>query len=176
MTARSIAATRGYLAIGIRDRGPIEHGLKKAYNEASKKAWAATAIYFHEHLRERRFTPEHAQAAGYHARKGEQLDRNSKAFHKSYYGRKLNSKFGGGRGVANPLMWTGDTFRKMKQASITSTSKRGRVAYRGGSKFSFRHPRSRIRMHDEFRRLLASEIQELARVYDTHLDRQWDQS
>ncbi|GAA5510052.1 hypothetical protein Rcae01_05558 [Novipirellula caenicola] len=176
MVARRVAAKRGYLAIGIRDRGPIGRGLKKAYNDASKKAWHATAVYFHEHLREKRFTPEHAKAAGYHARKGENLDPNSKAFRKSYYGRKLRSKFGGGRGVANPLIWTGATYRAMRSASVTSTSKRGRVAYRGASKFSFRHPRSRIRMHDEFRRLLASEIQELARVYDTHLDREWDQS
>lgn len=172
-----IAARRGYMAVRVRSRGPVGRGRKKAFNAASKQAWKETATYFHSHLRDKRFTASHAAAAGYTQRKGEGQPRGSKSFRRSYYGRKFASKYGGGRGQALPLFWTGDTKRKMRSANITSTSKGGKAAYRGASKFSFRHPKSRVRMNEEFRRILPDEIQLLAEVYDESLDRHWtDQS
>lgn len=40
----------------------------------------------------------------------------------------------------------------------------------GASKFSFKHPKSKIRMHEEFRRILPREADELGQYYDEQLD------
>ncbi len=108
-------------------------------------------------------------AAGFFLRKGEGLPRNSKAFRRSYTGIKLR-RFGHTRA----LEFTGGTRRAIRTASISSTANQGKAAYRGASKFSFRHPKSRIRMSDEFRRLLPTENSELATVYDADLDTRLD--
>lgn len=167
-TRRQIGRSRGFSAVAIRDRGPIGRGLKAGFNAASKTSWFRTAVYFHSQLRERRFDPQHQEAAGFAKRKGQGIPKASKAYRRSYTGKK-ESRFGHTRA----LELTGDTRRAMKSASISSTSNRGRAAYSGASKFSFRHPKSRIRMHDEFRRLLDGEIIELAQVYDEELDQEW---
>ncbi|MEM8910825.1 MAG: hypothetical protein AAGC97_03580 [Planctomycetota bacterium] len=166
-----LAARRGFLQIAVRQREPVGRRLKSAYNKASKEAWRRTGEYFHEHLRDERFTPEHAAKAGYSRRKGEGLPRGSRAFARSYYGRKLRSDAGGGRGKANPLVFSGDTRRNVAtQYRVSSTSKGARVTYRGARVLNFKHPKSRIRMTDEFRRLLPDEVTTLARVYDDALD------
>lgn len=171
-STRAIAKRRGYLSISVRERGKTPRGMKKAFNAASKQAWADTAEHFHDHMRDARFTPEHGREAGYAARKGELQPRGTKAFKRSYYGRKLNSKRGGGIGEANPLESTGETRRNVAtQYRISSTSKGARIRYIGARKLNFRHPKSRIRMTDEFRRLLDSERIQLASVYDSALDR-----
>lgn len=171
-TKRAIAKRRGYLAIEIRERGLQPRGMRRAFNAASKQAWADTAQHFHDYMRDERFTPEHARAAGYAARKGELQPPGTKAFNRSYYGRKLRSKRGGGVGKANPLESSGETRRNVAtQYRITTTSKRARISYSGARTLNFRHPKSRIRMGDEFRRLLDTERVQLASVYDSALDR-----
>ena len=167
---RSLAKRRGYLAVTVRDRGPIGRGLKAGFNRASKTAWERTGLHFHTTMRESRFDPEHQRKAGFALRKGQGMTPGSKAFKRSYTGRKL-ARFGHTRA----LEFTGDTRRAIRAASITSTSKGSRVAYRAASKFSFRHPKSRIRMQDEFRRILPEEATELARRYDAELDQLWQQ-
>lgn len=169
LARRRYGSRRGYAAIGIRDRGPIGRGLKSAFNAASKTAWYAAALHFHTELRDRRFEEDHQRAAGFALRKGQGMAKGSKAYRRSYTGRK-EARFGHTRA----LEFTGETRKAVRSASISSTSNRGRAAYRGASKFSFRHPKSRIRMQDEFRRLLDSEIRELAEVYDRELDKEWD--
>lgn len=168
MQIRQVAAKRGYLAIGLRDRGPIGRGLKSSFNAASKTSWHRTTVHFHATMRENRFDPAHQQAAGFAQRKGQGLPKGSKAYNRSYTGRK-EKRFGHTRA----LEFTGDTRRAIKSARISSTSKGGKASYSGASKFSFRHPRSRIRMQDEFRRILPDEANELAQVYDGHLDTEW---
>lgn len=168
---RKIAARRGYMAIQIRERGNVPRNMKKAFNLASKSSWAGTAKHFHANFRDKRFTPEHAVAAGYEARQGQKLPPDSKAFRKSYYGIKLrSSRLGGGAGKANPLVKSGETRKAVRQAAISSTSKRGRAAYSGARVFNRRSKSTRIRMDQEFRRLTNPEIQELAKVYDDQLD------
>lgn len=159
--------------ISIRGREPIARGLRRSFNNASKQAWEATADYFHENLRDQRFTPEHAREAGYYARKGQNQARGSKAFRRSYFGRKFYSQYGGGRNQANPLEYTGETRRAVSQANISSTRHAARISYPGARKLNYRNPRSRIRMNEEFRRITASEINLLARVYDQELDERW---
>lgn len=152
-------------AIKIRERGNTPRGLKRAFNAASARAWHATALEFHTRYRDRRFTEEHAREAGYAHRKGELIPRNTKAFRQSYTGRKLRI-----HGHTRPLEFTGETRRAVRAASISSNSKGGRASYRGASKFNFRHPKSKIRMGEEFRRITRNEALELATFYDRRLD------
>lgn len=164
---REIAARRGYMAIKIRERGNVPRVMRKAFNEASKQTWYETGVYFHENLREDRFTPEHAREAGYTLRKGQGQIPPSK---RTYYGRKYYSKFGGGIQRADPLVYTGETQRAVRSARVSSTSKRGRVTYAGANKLNYRHPKSTINMSAEFRRITDREIVILASEYDAGLD------
>jgi hypothetical protein len=153
------------ITMAIRDRGNTPRGMKRAFNAASKAAWHDTAVEFHRNYRDKRFTPAHAAEAGYMSRKGEQIPRGTKAFRQSYTGRKLR-KFG----HTNPLEYSGETRRKVRSASISSTSKGGKAAYAGASKFNFRHSRSKIRMSEEFQRITAREAESLGQFYDQRLD------
>jgi hypothetical protein len=158
-------ARRGYLAVSVRDRGPVPRGMKAAFNAASKKAWHDVGEYFHAHLREARFTEEHARAAGYARRKGELMPRGTKAFRRSYTGRKLQ-RFRHTR----PLEFSGETRRAMRMATLAPTSKGVKVRYPGARAFNFRNPKSKVRMNEEFRRLTDAERQLLAELYDRRLD------
>lgn len=149
----------------IRDRGTTPRGMRKAYSAAARAAWFLTALLFHSVYRDRRFTNDHASEAGYGARKGELMARGTKAFQRSYTGRKLRMF-----GHTRPLEFTGATRNKMRAASISSTRTMGRAAYPGASKFSFKHPKSKIRMHEEFRRILPKEAEELGNYFDEQLD------
>lgn len=153
------------MTIKLRERGNTPRGMKRAFNAASKQAWYDTAVEFHQNYRDKRFTPEHAIEAGYMARKGERIPRGTKAFRQSYTGRKLRMK-----GHMNPLEFSGETRRKIRYASISSTSKGGKAAYSGASKFNLRHSKSKIRMSEEFRRITAKEAQALGEFYDRRLD------
>lgn len=156
------------MAVAIRDRGPIGRGLKRAFGAASAESWFETAIYFHRELRHRRFTEEHQQRAGFAQRKGQGMAKGSKAYRRSYTGRKESMK-----GHTRALEFSGATRRAMAAASVRSTRRGGFASYPGGRTFSFRHPKSRIRMWDEFRRLLPEEVTELAEYYDAELDKRW---
>ena len=169
---KSLTLRARYMTVTITNRGKTPRGLRKAFNAASKEAWRQTAVYFHENLRDQRFTPEHAEAAGYTKRKGQLQPPGSKSFRSSYYGRKYRSERGGGEGKANPLQNTGETRRAVAtQYRISSTSKGGRVFYSGARVFNFRQPTSRVRMNDEFAHLLETERVQLGRIYDVALDR-----
>lgn len=154
------------VTIKVRERGNTPRGMKRAFNNASKAAWYATAMEFHRNYRDKRFTLEHAREAGYAHRKGELLTRGSAAFRRSYTGRKLRLKQ-----HMNPLEFSGDTRKAMRRGvGVTSTNKGGKAAYRGASKFNFHPPRSRVRMAEEFRRITQAEAVELAAYYDRQLD------
>lgn len=137
----------------ITERGPTPRGFRKAFNAASKESWNKTGAYFHEHMRDARFTNRHATAAGYAERK------------KTYTWRKFQSK-----GHTRPLEYSGETRRAVRAANISSTSSGNRVAYPGARKFNFRHPKSDINMAEEFSRVTQAEANELAKVYDNDLD------
>lgn len=153
------------VTIKTRDRGNTPRGMKRAFNEASKAAWKDTAWEFHGSYRDKRFTAEHAREAGYAFRKGELLPRGTKAFRRSYTGQKLRI-----HKHTRPLEFSGDTRRAVRATSISSTNKGGKAAYRGASRFNFRHPKSKIRMNEEFTRITRQEAGELAAFYDRRLD------
>lgn len=139
--------------------------MAKVFNVSKKEAWYQNALYFHQHMRDDRFTEAHAKEAGYAARKGEQMAQGTKAFRASYTGRKLK-RFGHTR----PLEYSGESRRNVRMASISSTSKGGKASYRGAAKFNFRHPKSKIRMNEEFTRLTQTEAEILGYVYDGDLN------
>jgi hypothetical protein len=153
------------ITIQVRDRGATPRGMKRVFNAAQKEAWRDVAWEFHANYRDKRFTPEHAIAAGYTRRKGEMIPRDTKAFRQSYIGRKLRMF-----GHTNPLQFTGDTRRAVKFASVSSTSKGGKAAYSGARVFNFRPPRSKVRMAEEFRRITPQEAIELGKYFDERLD------
>lgn len=160
--------------IAVKERS-IAKGLKSEYNAAAKASWEATGEYFHDHLRDKRFTPEHAREAGYYARKGQNLTRGSKRFRRSYYGRKYYAKDkGGGFKRANPLEFTGETRRAVAaQPRLRPTRYGVSIPYSAARKFNFRNAKSQIRMSDEFRRITPSEVKKLAEVFDSELDQNW---
>ncbi|QDT07995.1 hypothetical protein K227x_64250 [Rubripirellula lacrimiformis] len=150
--------------IQIRQRGPTPRGMRRIWGNASKEAYAAAAQFFDDHLRDRRFTEAHARAAGYKKRKGE--NQTGRARRRSYTGRK-EREFKHNR----PLEFTGKTRKALESGGrISSTKNRARVRYPQARKFSYRHPKSQIRMQEEFRTLLPEEEVQLGQVYDRRLD------
>ena len=139
-------------------------GMRRMFNEAQKAALHRIGIMFHAEMRPKRFTVEHARAAGFGLRKGEGMDPQSKRFRRSYTGRNLRI-----HGHTNPLQFSGKSKDAARSARVTSTSNVVRISYAGTQAFNYRHPRSRIRMHEEFRRLTDSERTQLAMAFDRHL-------
>jgi hypothetical protein len=161
-------------AIKIRERSIIlRRGDKSHVNKTLKAAWLNAARYFHDSLRDKRFTVEHAKAAGYAPRKGSTMPVGSKQFWGSYLGRKLR-KFGHMR----PLEFSGRTRQAVRSyVSLSSTSKGSRAAYPGARVFNFRNPKSDpgMSMNLEFRRILPQEAEHMARAIDSTLDEFWNQ-
>lgn len=135
---------------------------------ALKEAWIDAARYFHDRMRDRRFSIEHAKAAGYAPRKGSDEPIGSKAFWRSYTGRKLK-KYGHMR----PLEFSGKTRAAMKSyVSLSSTSKGGKAAYPGARAFNYKNPNSdpSMNLNLEFRKILPGEADELAKIIDAKID------
>lgn len=160
--------------ITVRERGATPGILKRELNRLSKASWFDAAKRHHVENTADRFTPEHARKAGYHKRKGENLAPGSKGFKRSYYGRKLRSDTkGGGPGRADPLVYSGKSQQQSKFPSIGSTASGAKIRFRTPV-FNFRHPKSRIRMSDEFRKVLPEEKTQIVDHYDSGLDRRLD--
>lgn len=150
--------------VTVTERGVVPRNMRRIFGHLQKAAWQVTAEAFHEHYRDLRFTEAHGRAAGYSPRKGEGT--SGKAFWRSYAGRK-RKKFGHSR----PLEWSGETRRAVAMANVTTTRTHARIAYPGARKLNFRHPKSDIRMSQEFTKILPSESADLARRFDDELDR-----
>ena len=157
--------------IRVRDRGATPRNLRKVYTAAAKTTWKKVGLYFHKNLRDRRFTELHARQANYRRRKGEGMPRDSKGWRNSYTGRKFAK-----HGHTRPLEFSGETRRLVRSANISVTSKGAKVKYAGARKFNFKHPKSQIRMREEFSRVLSSEADAMAGVFDGGLDRTMKQS
>lgn len=148
-----------------------ERKMKSAVNKALKQAWFDSARYFHDRFRDKRFTVEHARAAGYAPRKGEQSGLSAKAFFKSYTGIKFK-RFG----HKNPLEFSGETRKAVRSyVSLSSTSKGGKASYPGARVFNFKNRYSdpALNMNLEFRTILPNEAKEIASVIDAYMDTRW---
>lgn len=145
-------------------------GGKSEMRKSLARSWAVAGRFFHANLRDRRFTLEHAKKAGYAPRKGQQQGIGTKAFFRSYTGRKLK-RFGHMR----PLEWSGETRKAVRMANISSTSNGARVAYAGARAFNFRNPNSdpTMNLNLEFRKVLPEEGILLAKEIESTINTQW---
>lgn len=148
--------------IEISTRGPVGRGMRRQMNAAQKVVWAAGGREFAINNIPRRFTAEHAAEANYSPRAGQREPRGSKAFWKSYFGRKLRYK-----GTSDPFVWSGATRRNARIASVSATSKSAAVRLPSARKLNF-HPRYAA----EFRRVTVRERLEFAKSYDRNLDQE----
>lgn len=135
--------------------------MAKVYTAGSKSGWSDAAKQYHLKFRPKRFTQAHAKAAGYAKRSGEDLTYGSKAFWRSYVGRKIR-KFKHNQ----PLRWSGNTRRGSAFATVSTTRVQARVKYPRVRVLNFRP-----NLQAEFRRILPDEARQLGRVYDRSLDR-----
>lgn len=150
-------------AIKIRERGNVPRNMAKQHRRASREAYQQIAEMHHRENTPKRFTQEHAQAAGYRKRSGEQFTFGSKAFWGSYTGRKLRQ-----HGHTLPLVFTGKTRERARMTTITVTTNRGQLRYAVNA-LNF-NPWTR----EEFTRLLPSEIEALGQHWDATYNRVLD--
>lgn len=145
-------------------------GYKKEMRASLKESWANAGKFFHLNMRDKRFTKEHAMKAGYALRKGEESGIGTKAFFRSYTGRKLK-KFGHTR----PLEFSGRTRAAVRAANISSTSNGGKVAYAGANTFNYHNPFSKpeLRPNLEFRRIIPEEAEQLAKQFNSEINSNW---
>lgn len=148
-----------FASFNIRERGPTPRGFAKIINQAKREAWEETGAYFHDNMRDNRFTHAHATKAGYGQRK------------RRYTFRKFKEE-----GHTRPLEKSGETREGVARygtlrATATSKSSQLRIAYPGARKFNFRNPNSQINMADEFTTVTQEEANKLAEVFDAALDK-----
>jgi hypothetical protein len=147
------------------DLAALSAGRKKGVvNRAVKSALTAAAKEWHQKYYAGHFTKAGAQKYGYYKRKGELISPGSKAFRRSYTGKKLR-KFG----HTDPLKFTGETYHLGKVAKIKATSKQARVILPAG--LNRKHPKSQIRMRDEATRVLPDESSHLKQIAEAEAQR-----
>lgn len=154
----------GLIAIQVTDRGNTPRRLQKTMRQVMKAAWETTGQHWHAEYRELRFDPNYARRAGFTRRKGEGLPRGSAAFRRSYTGRKVRIY-----GHENPLEYSGDTRRRIRSTTLSATSKGVKLRY-SANKFNFKHPKSRVRMSEEFRTITPQDERQLAEFFDRQVD------
>jgi hypothetical protein len=130
--------------------------MARRINAMKKVAWDEAGLLFHVEMRDKRFSKAHARAAGYAPRKH------------SYTMRKLKLK----PPHTNPLQWSGQTRKDVREASIAPTSNQVKVRYRGARALNFRNPKSQVRAAVEFTTITQAEANTLAAEFDRVLDRQ----
>lgn len=138
---------------------------KSAWNKKLTEVFRAVGRYWHEHFLPKHFTEAGAREYGYFARKGERLPPGSKAYRRSYTGRK-ERRFG----HTLPLVHSGLSRSLARLLKLRVSSKGGRVLLPTG--FNRKHPKSRIVMRDEITRISTGERDVLLHVAQTEMDRQ----
>lgn len=137
---------------------------KSVVNRSVKASLSAAALAWHQRYYEGHFTRTGAIKYAYQPRTGQNQPRDSKAFWRSYTGRKLRKV-----GHADPLKFTGDAYRRGKVASVRATSKQAKVVL--PNKFNWKHPKSRIVMRDELTRVLPGESDALRGIAEIEMGR-----
>ena len=129
-----------------------------------KEAWFDPGKDWQENLRPKHFTKEGGSEYGYAPRKGEELGQSSKAFWRSYTGRKLK-KFG----HTLPLVFSGDLRNRCRVARIENSPTGVKVVLTGANKANFHNPHSNVNMRAELTRISVPETRELASVLEESL-------
>lgn len=150
--------------IKIVERGAVPRAMMRYHRDAMRAGYRAAALHFNEVFRPRRFTVAHAVAANY--RKPAGLTKyafGSKAFWRSYYGRKLRRT-----GEALPFVNTGRTRSRAAAPTLVVSTKAGTLRY------SVNALNYIPQAPDDFRRLLPSEINELGQVFNKAYDAEYN--
>jgi len=156
--------------IEVKERGVTPGVLKRVFNRLSKAAWFDAAIFDHEQHGQAPFTEEFRIAAGFPKRRGQGMTPGSKGFNRSYYGRKFRSeRLGGGRGLALPNVYTGESRRRAQFVRSTSTSSGLANRYQVPA-LNFKNSQSQVHPAKEFRFRLPTQAQATANAYDKSLD------
>lgn len=140
------------IKIDLQPADPIGVG-KRRYNNAKKVALAEIG-----EEQKRRHFPEHFLVRGLAKYAMEERS-------KSYTRRKQRQK-----GHRKPLVWSGHTRKKARQARVRATSKRVKVPIASGN-LSRKVGRSRINLREEMLRTTRPEIRHLAEVGTAVLQR-----
>lgn len=135
---------------------------KRAYNEVKKEVFLDVGRMWHERFRPLHFTEAGKARYGYFLRKGEGMVKGSKAYKRSYTGRKERLF-----GHTKPLVFSTEGERLSRLEDVRATSNMGKVIL--PRKFNFKHPKSRINMREELTRVTAGETRELIEFADLRL-------
>ncbi|QDV81429.1 hypothetical protein [Planctomycetes bacterium TBK1r] len=147
---------------------PVQQ-MRERVGLAVTASYRETGDHFHEKMKDRRFTQEHARLAGFLPRAGELESRTSDVFKKSYTARKLRMF-----GHTDPLVYTGKTKRStetVKTDVISSILTDGdgigevKVTYPQAKGFRRRSAYTQIDMRSEFSRVTPHEHKELGGVF-----------
>ena len=111
-----------------------------------------------------RLTTAGAKEYKYVARRGAKMDRSTRAFERSYVGKKL-ARFGHER----PLVLSGLSEKLSRVRDIRVTAKRGRAILPQG--FNRRYAKSRVNMREEITTVSKREETELIRQADKSVGR-----
>lgn len=148
----------GILRLDIDPAKLAKYGLKRRQiQEHTREALAAMGREWHARFMPRHFEESAYERYGYYQRKGMGLTADSRAFRRSYAGRKIRRFYHN-----KPLVFTGETFALARLLKLRVTSKQARVILPPG--LNRKHPKSRISMRDEVTRLLPDEARELLEV------------
>jgi len=146
------------LRLDIDPQNLAKFGLRRrAIQQHTRESLAAMGREWHARYLPLHFDESAYQRYGYYQRKGMGLATDSRAFRRSYAGRKVR-KIGSNR----PLVFTGETFALARLLKLRVTSKQARVILPSG--LNRKHPKSRISMRDEVTRLTQNEVRTLLDV------------
>jgi hypothetical protein len=134
--------------------------MRAVMRAAQKAAWLDVAKSFAANNVPQRFTSSFASEANYSHRSGQELPRGSKQFWRSYFGRKIR-KFG----HADPFVWSGDTRRAARVATVSSTSNGASIRLPGTGRINYKP-----KYAAEFRRIIPREANEIGKLFDARLD------
>jgi hypothetical protein len=130
-----------------------------------KEAFQKAGEHWFLHMRPKHFTEAGAKVYGYTPRRGEKKHFGSKAWKRSYTGRKF-AAFKHTR----PLVYSGESEAATRLGRIVPTSKGVRI-YMTAPRLNYKHPKSKINMREELAMVTQLEMNLLINVYDDHLDR-----
>jgi len=147
----------------IKYRGAKPSLPAKQFTPIKKDGFDHIARMWFLDYRPKHFTRAGAREYGYAPRVGELLPRASKAFRRSYYGRKLKKL-----GHADPLVFSGASKRATAAATIVAFGTGSRIKMPAGN-LRWRNKHSKIDMMDEMRRVSASEVQALTEALDKRI-------
>ena len=156
--------------IGITYRGaaPGSEALKpREWNRVQKEEFARVGYQWGEEYRPRHFAEDASQRYGYIARKGERLPRGSKAYERSYTGRKEAQV-----GHTRPLEFSGksrEASERYRVRGIGQGEAAGARVSMPTPTLNYRHPKSQIRMADELRSVTPAEENELGRFLEARV-------